>query len=140
MKTIRRIKMITNDIFLYICYAIFLIGCAFGGYILFVSIYDFYIGNEMPSIKVNDTQQIEIVPKNGSDPNMKDYIYEVEDKEIASVDSEGNVTGLKKGKTNLKVKYKFSIFSKTFPIEVDDSDTGGEQKQAISDQIIEIEP
>ena len=71
------------------------------------------------SVGVGDTKKINVSvnPEDVSE-NLSKLIYTSDDNSIAKIDENGNIYGLKAGKTNIYVYSQYNNITKTIPIEV----------------------
>ena len=110
------LKVIINRVVLILFYILIIGGIGVGGYFIYLSLYDFYFENDEVYVEVGDTKSSGLITKRDFDIKKGDYIYTIEDEDIASVDDEGNIMGIDEGETILEVKYKHSLTTKRIHI------------------------
>ncbi len=110
------LKLFVNRLILFMFYILIIGGIGIGGYYIYISLYDFYFENDEVYIEVGDSKDSGLVTKRDFEIKRGDYIYSIEDEDIASVDDDGNIVGIEEGETILEVKFKHSIISKKIHI------------------------
>ena len=126
------LKVLLNRLLLVIFYILIIGGIGVGGYFIYISLYDFYFETDEIKIGVGDTKNSGLITKRAFEIQKGDYIYTIEDENVAMVDDDGNIVGLEEGETKLEVKYKYSLTSKVIDIIItsdsQDEDETGEEK------------
>ena len=100
------------------------LGIGFVGYIIFINYNEFYLEGDRVDLNTNENQHVKVSRVDAGEIKKGDFIYSIEDSSIAEVDKDGNINALKEGETYIVIKYKYSIFSKKFPISVKDEEEG----------------
>ena len=100
-------------------------------YYIVLENHEFYLQTEKLSVEEGKETKIDIIPKNEKNYDVNDYIFEVEDENIAEIDKEGNIVAKKEGKTKVKVKYKYGITKKEVEIQVVKKDNYIEAKKIV---------
>ena len=94
------------------------------GYIAFnmykMDKYEFYIKEPEVLLATNSSYQLELIPKNISIFDYKNYTYQVENTDIAEIDNYGLIKAKNIGTTKVKVKVKNGFTDKEFNLRVED--------------------
>ena len=89
-------------------------------YILLLVRYNFNLKQTNIILDKDSFYQIELDPIIKDKFDNKNYLFEIKDSDIAIVDKEGLITPKSNGETEIKIKYKYSLFSKTLKLTVQD--------------------
>ena len=116
------IKIVFNRLMFVIFYILIIGGLGIGGYFIYLSFYDFYFENEEVDIEVGEKASAGLITKRDFKIEEGDYIYTIDNENIAIVDDSGNITGLSEGETTLEVKFKHSIMPKIIKIVITPDD------------------
>jgi hypothetical protein len=112
------IKNKFNVGFFVIFYILLALGVGFVGYLVFINYNEFYIDGDRVDVNINEEQTVKVSRVDNGEVKEGDYIFSIEDSSVATIDKDGNIVALKEGETNIVIKYKYSIFTKKFPISV----------------------
>lgn len=115
-------KRMYNKALLYFVYGFFIIIGVFAFYMYRINKYEFYLKNNEILVGNGSSYQIELTPKISENFYYLNYIYEIVNDDIASVDEFGCVTGKSIGTTELKIKYKHGFSYKTMKVNVENID------------------
>lgn len=80
---------------------------------------EFYLKEDKVIINKGSSYQIKLTPKNENIFDYLNYIYETEDKSIATVDQFGTVKAVGTGETKLNIRYKYGLENKTMLIKTE---------------------
>ena len=108
-----------NHILLFGFYALVLVIGGIVALMILTNKYQFYFKKDEVVINQGSTYQLELTPKNAGSFDYLNYKYSMGDESIATVDEYGTVHAVGIGTTNLKVKMKRGLVSKTMKITVD---------------------
>ena len=112
-------KRKNNKLFFHFTYVFFFLVSLLVFYMYQINKYEFYLKETEVLIGTGSSYQLELIPKNSMNFNVLNYKYNIENKEIATVDEYGRITTLNNGITKLKVRYKRSFSSKEITIKVE---------------------
>lgn len=87
--------------------------------------YQFYFKKDEVVINQGSTYQLELTPKNAESFDYLNYKYSIGDESVATVDEYGTVQAVGTGKTDLKVRMKYGLISKSMKITVDNINING---------------
>jgi len=112
-------NLIYRKTLFYIFYLLVIVIGVISFYLYRIDKYEFYLVKDSITIDNGSSYQVELTPKNIMFFDYLNYKYDIVDDNIAKVDKYGNITGLSSGTTELKIKYKHSIYSKTMKVHIE---------------------
>ena len=117
---VKKAKSFVNKLLLVFFYIAIVFGIGFGCYYLYLTNYDFYFEDNMIEVELGEIKKSNIITVKPFDVKDGDYIYTIkkDNKNVATVDSKGNVRGISVGIAVLEVRYKNSLFPKKQKIVV----------------------
>ena len=89
-------------------------------YIFILIKYSFKIEQKEIIIQNGSNYQVELLPNFMCDFDNNNYIYEIENSNLASIDKFGLITTKNNGITELKIRYKYSFITKKIKIKIED--------------------
>ena len=89
------------------------------GYILLLVLFNFDIKVKDIILDNGSGYQVELIPNIKNNFDIDNYVFEIKDINIATVDKYGYIMSKNIGATELSVKYKYSLFSKKIKIKIE---------------------
>lgn len=112
-KTPKSISIMLKIFYVFIVF--FIIGFT---YYFYTDFYDIYLIEKDVTIDTGNSYQIELLPKNSKYFDYNNYVFEVDDPSIVSVNNEGEITSLNEGNAKVSVRFKKGIEKKTLNVNV----------------------
>ena len=112
-------------------------------YVLLLVKFNFNIKYDEVILENGSTYQLELDSMFKDNFNNKNYLFEIKDSNVATVNEEGFITSKSNGTTEIKIKYKYSLFSKTIKLSVQDINISNIKLEDISiktDESIRLNP
>ena len=92
------------------------------GYILLLVLFNFDIKVKDIILDNGSNYQVELIPNIKNNFDINNYVFEIKNPNVATIDKYGNIKSNNIGTTDLIIKYKYSLLSKKIKIEVRDID------------------